>query len=373
MRYLWNTFGKAFGDRHVTKCCGINLYVSPRGAGGDTTRARVNTSEGPITIAHNTYWRENFKDVLAPQAYKLINELESVAIANMCMMDPIMVGACKDALGLSDKRKICSTAIVTTGSPTNGFGFCNSLHLDEHDKLSQEQSEELLEHLSAREAKLCGIFLYKKDYIDSWMRRFGCLSVPTTCAYEFLGSFSEEPSLIFAFFLLPAISLALMLQSGNALQFYGACLEHMTSAVLAVSKTHVHYKSERCGVLAWGLGRKQNAAAGGGVGGGGGDAGDAGDEGDDQLFSDSEGASYVEIDGLEELGNNFDDSGESIQDASVASGHNHISNIVREGLAAREHSSDDDVAVVVGGLADAASEDSRDIASIELVDTSEDE
>ena len=38
------------------------------------------------------------------------------------------------------------------------------------------------------------------------------------------------------------------------------------------------------------------------------------------------------------------------------------------------HSSKEDVAIVVGGFADAASEDdSRDIASIELVDMSEDE
>ena len=46
----------------------------------------------------------------------------------------------------------------------------------------------------------------------------------------------------------------------------------------------------------------------------------------------------------------------AIQDASVVSVHNHIRNIVREGLAARDHSSDGDVAIVVGGLADAASE-----------------
>ena len=97
-------------------------------------------------------------------------------------------------------------------------------------------------------------FLAKQQYIESWVRRFGCLSVPTTCAYKSLGSFSEEKRMVFAFFLFPAISLALLLENGSAFQFYGACLEHMTSAVLSVSQTCVYYKGNKCGVLAWGDG-----------------------------------------------------------------------------------------------------------------------
>jgi hypothetical protein len=268
--YLWRTFRRAFGDRCVTSCCGINMYVAPRGAGTGYTRAKANTLEGPGSIANNTYWRAHFVDVQAPAAYKVINELQSVAKSNMCMMDPLVVGACKDALGIDDKRKVCSTAIVTAGSTTDGFGFCNSIHLDNHDCLSRLRVDAITKLLRSAELSLPR-FERKKQYILDWVKRFGRLSVPTTCAYEFLGEFNDHSTFLFAFFLFPSIHMALLLESGTALQFYAGVIQHLTSAVVAVGPTHVHYISEDGSVLAWGEGR--------GAGGGGGTAAPRGGEG----------------------------------------------------------------------------------------------
>ena len=181
MNFLYHVFGRAFADRRVTKCGGLNLYVAPRGTGEDYTRAKVNTLEGPTSIAHNAYWRNTFKDVLAPQAYRIINDLQSVAKSNMCMMDPVMVGACTDALKVNEKRKICSTAIVTTGSRRDGYGFYSSIHKDDHDRLSMQSGRSLLKHLLQLILPLP--FQKKRDYIGVWLKRFGCLSVPTTCSY----------------------------------------------------------------------------------------------------------------------------------------------------------------------------------------------
>lgn len=85
--FLYYVFSRACADCCVTKCGGLNLYVAPHSTGEDYTRVKVNTLEGPTTIAHSTYWRENFSDVVAPQAYKIINDLQSVAKSNMCLMD----------------------------------------------------------------------------------------------------------------------------------------------------------------------------------------------------------------------------------------------------------------------------------------------
>lgn len=263
--YLWSTFRKAFGDRLVTACCGINLYVAARGAHSGHTRAKVNTLEGPGTIKKNTYWRANFVDIKAPAAYKVINDLQSVAKSNMCMMDPIIVGACKDATGVDEKRNICSTAIVTAGSPTEGYGFSNSMHVDANDRVPKHMAESLVNLL--RSISLSSDCLQKRRiYVMDWIRRFGCLSVPTTCAYEFLGEFGdadEFPVFLLAFFLFPPLHVALLLESGTALQFYAAVVQHQTSAVLAVNATHVSYGNGKGYVLAWGEGSRSGEGTGG--------------------------------------------------------------------------------------------------------------
>ena len=154
------------------------MYVAPRGSHSGSTRARVNTLEGPGTIARNTYWRSNFVDVQAPAAYKVINELRDVAKSNMCMLDPVMVGACKDALGVKDKRNICSTAIVTAGSPTEGYGFSNSLHLDANDNIPIEMGQALGTRLK-NTVLHPNCLKEKRRYVLDWIQRFGKLSVPT--------------------------------------------------------------------------------------------------------------------------------------------------------------------------------------------------
>lgn len=229
------------------------MYVAPRGCANGSTRARANTLEGPGTIAQNMYWRSNFVDIQAPAAYKVVNELQTVAKSNMCMMDPVMVGACKDVQGVDDKRKVCTTAIVTAGSPKDGYGFCNSFHLDGNDNLHKESVTRFVAKVGS--LKLSDPrFLKKKSYVLRWINKFGRLSVPTTCAYEFLGSFCDLPTIAMAFFMFPPLGIAMLLQSGSALQFYGAVVQHLTAAPVSVSMTHVYYSSDGGCILAWGEG-----------------------------------------------------------------------------------------------------------------------
>jgi hypothetical protein len=183
----------------------------------------------------------------------------------MCLMDPKMVGACKDALGVVDKREICDTAIATAGSPKDGYGFCNSLHNDKHDILNPLCTRYLKELLGTLYMMLPQA---KKNikYVPRWIERSSNLSVPTTCAYEFFGDFRGDT--LFAFFLFPALGIALLLESRTALQFYASVVEHMNSAVVSVGQTHMHYVSENGSVLAWSEGKVASGGVRGGAGGG---------------------------------------------------------------------------------------------------------
>lgn len=249
--FFYVTYKKAFGDRWVTICSGLNLYASPRGY----SRARRNTLEGPGSLALNMYSRSYFVDSQQPAALKLVNQLKDIAQSNMCLMDPVMVGACQGAQGLKDRRNICARNIVTCGSPDHGFGFSNSVHLDNRDLLGKRRSTRYMEEVDAYAAsvELPRHCEEKRLYVWKWIRRFGCLSVPTTCAYEFIGDFYKEPTCAMCFFLFPAIGTAVRLETGTGLQFYGAVLQHMTSVTLAVNHRVVVYDNKsKASVFAWG-------------------------------------------------------------------------------------------------------------------------
>ena len=110
-----------------------------------------------------------------------------------------MVGACQDAQDVPERTEICSTAIVTSGSPLAGFSFSNFLHFDWNDIIPGKKCRDFLTHV-ARRTDIDLNDMGKVRYIMRWMDRFGALSVPTTCNYEFVSDFAPEPCCIFLFF-----------------------------------------------------------------------------------------------------------------------------------------------------------------------------
>jgi hypothetical protein len=196
--------------RQGIRSCWGKRYDRRKNEKGSSTWSAVawygGYTRNPKNISKKTRLRVK---IVAPAAYKVVNELQGVAKSNMCMMDPVMVGACKDALGIEDKRKICFTAIITAGSQTDEYGFCNSVHLDNHDCLSRSCSDAITKLLGSVQLSLPR-FERKSRYILEWVKRFGRLSVPTTCAYEFLGEFNDcSTCFLFAFFLFLSIHMAL--------------------------------------------------------------------------------------------------------------------------------------------------------------------
>lgn len=206
----------------------------------------------------NMYSRSYFVDSLQPAALKLVNQLKDVAQSTMCVMDPVMVGACQGAQGIQDRRNICSKNIVTCGAPGHGYGFSNSIHLDNRDLTGRRRSLRYMEEVRkySTSVSLPRHCEEKTSYVRKWIARFGSLSVPTTCAYEFIGSFHQQEACVMCFFLFPAVGAAIRVETGMGLQFYGAVLEHMTSVTLAVNHDIVSYSSEdnKSFVFAWGAG-----------------------------------------------------------------------------------------------------------------------
>ena len=234
---------------------GLNLYVGARGIRGHACRAKPNSIEGSISIANNTFFRQGYVDLMLPSAYKIVNQLLANAAGNMCMLDPVMVGACKRALGLSDRRNICCYGILTMGSALTGYSFANCPHRDATDKFPDKLVSELVNNIAATDS---GADREMVQYIRTWIERMGLLSVPTTCSYEFVGTFVDDlpptaavPTTL-CYFLFPSLGLAFLLQSGSVLQFFGAAVEHCTSVCVAVCGDKVHYTSATGRVVAWG-------------------------------------------------------------------------------------------------------------------------
>lgn len=255
--FFWLTFKKAFGNRWVSICSGLNLYAAKRGQ----SRAKPNILEGPGSLKKNAYCRSYFVDSQQPAAMKLVNQLKEIAESNMCIMDPTMVNVCASAIGIKDKRNICMLFIVTCGAPGWGYGFANSIHFDLKDLIRRVLCDRYLKKV---DASMCYALFpehwqEKRLYIQKWIDRFGTLSVPTTCAYEFIGDFHTDPHCVMCFFLFPAIACAIELQSSTALQFYGAVLQHMTSVTVAVNHDVVSYAHGDGAVFAWGAGSSADA------------------------------------------------------------------------------------------------------------------
>ena len=172
------------------------------------------------------------------------------------------MSACKDALRVGQKTDICSTAIVTAGSSTEGYGFSNSIHVDRNDNIGLASCECLARKLSSIQMNSDSAPARKRRYVLGWMERFGVISVPTTCAYELTGDLTNlTERCLMAFFLFPPIQMAVLLEGGTSLQFYGAVIQHQTSAALVVSANKVQYVSADGRLLAWGEGRKSRGSA----------------------------------------------------------------------------------------------------------------
>ena len=198
-----------------------------------------------ISTHGNSLWTASYP-------YKLINEFVTQTHKNMSMMDPLMVDACQKALGCEDAQKINSTAVMTTKLRGQWFSFATSIHPDIYDDIDKESLDKYRVLLSLSFEQYPPEVRKRVEYIRKFVEKFDGLCCPTTLNYKFLGSFHESEVAIMSFFLFPGMEVAMELEGGSTLQFYGSKVAHASSATLAVNNEMVYYESDTGSVLAWG-------------------------------------------------------------------------------------------------------------------------
>jgi hypothetical protein len=146
------------------------------------------------------------------------------------------------------------------------IGFTNSLHCDSGDIILKRKAEALICRLERFEmmAEDCvmSVSRRKMKYYRSIIERFG-LSVPTTCAYQWIKRSSAVPDDgFFCYFILHSFGYAVRIIDGLGHQFFGGNFVHMTCICLMLINGRVFFLSpngDYC-LFAWGDGGNKEDA-----------------------------------------------------------------------------------------------------------------
>ena len=172
-----STYGTGFGSRLIAKCEGTNIYLGPRGS----SRSRPTPAESPGVAPFSQYFRQHYDSRYQPLIEKSLHALSDKIQSLPKSVDNGLVAF------IDPKNDLNVNLICTQGCLGSSMGFCNGLHVDHRDRITNLQQIEFLEK-EIKRVKLLGLPSDKSlivDYVWDFHKVIGWGAM-TTCGYQYV-------------------------------------------------------------------------------------------------------------------------------------------------------------------------------------------
>lgn len=249
------TYGKSgFGDRIISNCVGVNLYLGTRAS----QSARTDGGSGPGEGLNQRFRRDGNNVAQIPRCERVTNEITTLATNMAVLMDPTVYKLLRMLIQEHNVTGICKFKILTQGIPKTWYSFANTRHRDEGDlfrepvllKEWQEKVDSGLLHPEEK-TKLCA------QYLKRWIDQFQGFCSPTTCGYVFLGKPEEVE--VRQYFFLDGMDVAVRFGHDTVHHMYAGLFAHHTPVCCVIRDNKVTYRdSSGFRVMAWGAGGKNS-------------------------------------------------------------------------------------------------------------------